>query len=94
MLEDILFHILLLQSLLVVNVALGLSALSPVPVFASQLKISIEDGSAIQRLDGSEVINQRYRCSVASLTRVSHQSVEFCKLSLGQFNGVLNKRIY
>ena len=83
-----------MEILLVVNVALRLSAFSPVPVSASQLEISIDDGSAIQRLDRSEGIDQRYGCSVASLARVSHQCVKSSKLPLRQFNGVLNRRVY
>ena len=71
-----------MEILLVVNVALRLSALSPVPVFASQLEISIDDGPAIQRLNRSKVVDQRNRASIVSLARISHQGVESCKLSL------------
>ena len=79
---DISIHVSLLQSLLVVNVTLRLPAFSPVPVSASQLEISISDGSAIQRLDRSEVVDQRNRVSIVALARISHQGVESCKLSL------------
>ena len=61
-------------------------------MFASELKISIEDGSAIQRLWRSEVINQGNGICVATLARISHQQVEFFELPLRDFDWVLSKR--